>query len=65
MHAKGLWRPSATTNSFIVRLNGNQKSNRSASAPAEVWSSFGQPCENEYKLVDWHTVEVNKKTAVY
>ena len=53
MHAKGILRPSATTNSWVVEL-----SDRGSSGLPEVWSSFGQPCQNDYKKVDWHQAKI-------
>jgi dipeptidase len=50
MHAKGLLRPSATTNSMIAKLTTN--------AMPQVWSSFGQPCQNEFKPVDLTAVSI-------
>ena len=58
MHAKGFWRPSATTNSMIIRLSSQDKSSTKNGAVANVWCSYGQPCKNEYQLVDWPGVLV-------
>lgn len=52
MHAKGPLRPSATTNSMIAELKSNTM--------PRVWSSFGQPCENEYKRVNLDEVAILK-----
>ena len=52
LHAEGKYRPSATTNSMIVKLNDR--------AMPRVWSSFGQPCENAYSLVELNKFEVKK-----
>jgi len=45
MHSRGPLRPSATTNSLVARLNAAQ--------PPRVWSSDGQPCQNEYRQVSF------------
>jgi dipeptidase len=47
MHSRGPLRPSATTNSLVARLD--------ATRPPRVWSSHGQPCQNEYRQVKFDT----------
>ncbi len=59
MHARGFWRPDATTNSLVVKL---AKTAGAAVLP-EVWSSFGQPCQNDFRRVDWDEVIVCTSTG--
>lgn len=45
MHSRGPLRPSATTNSLIARLGREQL--------PRVWTSHGQPCQNEYLQISF------------